>query len=97
MLYPKTQKEQIPDVCKAFRPFFSGIIVGNDSFDPESGLSKIRAGGCDAISFGKFYISNPDLAERIIKGVEINRKYDMKTFYGSNWGATGYTDYPTFN
>lgn len=72
ILYPKTQKEQIEDVCKAFRPFFSGIIIGNDSFTPETGIGKIRAGFCDAISFGRLYISNPDLAERIMNGWKVN-------------------------
>lgn len=96
MLYPKTQKEQIEDVCKAFRPFFSGIIIGNDSFTPETGIAKIRAGLCDAISFGRLYISNPDLAERILHGWEVNSNYDLKTFYGCDLGAAGYTDYPFF-
>jgi hypothetical protein len=34
------------------------------------------------VSFGRLYICNPDLAERIISGVEINTKYDWATFYG---------------
>ena len=59
-------KDQIPDVCKTFRPFYKGILIGNDSFTPETGIAKIRAGLCDAISFGRYYISNPDLAERIV-------------------------------
>jgi N-ethylmaleimide reductase len=42
----------------------------------------MREGTCDAVSFGRLYISNPDLAERILNGWEINRKWDMKTFYG---------------
>lgn len=69
-------------------------MVGNDSFDEISGLEKIRSGKCDAISFGKLYISNPDLAERIINGWEINRNWDVKTFYGSE--PKGYTDYPFY-
>lgn len=96
MLYPKTQKEQIEDVCKAFRPFFTGILIGNDSFTPETGIAKIRSGLCDAISFGRLYISNPDLAERITNNWPVNSKYDLKTFYGCNLGASGYTDYPFY-
>jgi N-ethylmaleimide reductase len=46
------------------------------------------------ISFGKLYISNPDLAERLIKGKKLNLKWDMKTFYGTEHGKLGYSDYP---
>lgn len=67
-LYPLTQREQISDVCQALQPYFSGLLIGNDSLDEKIGLEKIRAGHCDAVNFGKLYISNPDLAERIING-----------------------------
>jgi 2,4-dienoyl-CoA reductase-like NADH-dependent reductase (Old Yellow Enzyme family) len=49
------------------------------------------------ISFGRFYIANPDLAERIIKKQVLNDKWDMKTFYGFQHGAKGYNDYPVFS
>ena len=45
----------------------------------------------DAIAFGRFYISNPDLVERIRKGSGLNL-YNRATFYGG--GEKGYTDYP---
>ncbi|CAF4996953.1 unnamed protein product, partial [Rotaria socialis] len=48
----------------------------------------------DAIVFGRFYIANPDLAERLIKNQELNTKFNMKGFYGGE--AEGYTDYPTY-
>ena len=94
--FPTTQQEQIPDVCKAFRPLFSGIIIGNESFTPETGIAKIRAGLCDAISFGRLYISNPDLAQRMLNGWELSPIGDMNTFYGYKNGAKGYTDYPFY-
>ncbi len=68
LLYPLSQREQIPDVCKAFRPYYKGIIIGNDSLNEVTGLAKMREGACDAVSFGRLYISNPDLAERILNG-----------------------------
>lgn len=92
-----TQKEQIPDVAAALRPYFSGLLVDNDGFDEKTGIEKIRSGLCDAISFGRLYISNPDLAERIINGWELNWKWDMATFYDTKSGAKGYTDYPFYN
>ena len=55
-------KEQMEDPIKALRPSFPGIIIGNLEFTPEKGLEKITSGDCDAISFARLYISNPDLA-----------------------------------
>ena len=45
----------------------------------------------DLIAFGKPFISNPDLVERLRKGAPLNA-WDKATFYGG--GAKGYTDYP---
>jgi 2,4-dienoyl-CoA reductase-like NADH-dependent reductase (Old Yellow Enzyme family) len=40
---------------------------------------------------GRYFISNPDLVERLRMGYPLN-KYDRTTFYGGN--EVGYTDYP---
>ena len=45
----------------------------------------------DLIAFGKLFISNPDLVERLKLGAPLN-DFDKNTFYGG--GAKGYTDYP---
>ena len=45
----------------------------------------------DLIAFGKPFISNPDLVERLKLGAPLNA-FDKTTFYGG--GAKGYTDYP---
>ena len=42
--YGITSKDQLENVCKTFRPYFNGILIGNDSFNEESGLAKIRSG-----------------------------------------------------
>jgi len=55
-------KKQIEDVCKTFRPAFTGLIIANNGFNAETGLEKLRSRDCDAVSFAKLYITNPDLA-----------------------------------
>lgn len=45
------------------------------------------------LAFGRYYIANPDLLERIVKKEPLN-DYDRSTFYTP--GVVGYTDYPTF-
>jgi N-ethylmaleimide reductase len=52
----------------------------------------LEQGLADLIAFGKPFISNPDLVERLKKGAPLN-EWDKATFYGG--GAKGYTDYPT--
>jgi 2,4-dienoyl-CoA reductase-like NADH-dependent reductase (Old Yellow Enzyme family) len=54
--------DQIPDICAAVRPHFKGLIIGNYGFDDKTGIEKIRSGNADLISFGRNYISHPDLA-----------------------------------
>ena len=56
----------MPNVCKVLRPYFNGILIANDNFDDKNGLEKIKNGEADMVSFGRLYISNPDLAERLI-------------------------------
>lgn len=47
------------------------------------------------ISFGRLYISNPDLKERLVNGKELNQKWDFHTFF-SPLNPKGYIDYPTY-
>lgn len=93
-------KKQIEDVCKALRPFFKGLIIANYGFNQETGLKKLQSGTCDAVSFGRLYISNPDLAERIIHGYPIETNSNYKTFYGNMMEEKdrhqGYIDYPFY-
>ncbi len=66
--YLKTSQEQIPDISKALRPHFKGVIIANEQFNSQTGIAQIQSGNADMISFGRLYISNPDLAERLIEG-----------------------------
>ncbi len=50
------------------------------------------AAGADLFAFGRPYIANPDLVERLQRGGPFNEG-DRNTYYGG--GAKGYTDYPT--
>ena len=50
------------------------------------------ADGADVVAFGRPFISNPDLVQRLRVGGPFNEP-DRNTFYGG--GAKGYTDYPT--
>ncbi len=66
----------------------------NNGYDRDGALEAIRNGRADLISFGRLFISNPDLVERLQTGAPLNEP-DRNTFYGG--GAKGYTDYPALD
>lgn len=70
---------------------FGGPVIGNEKITIPAAEELLLSGRVDAISFGKDYISNPDLVERIAAGAELN-KLVPQTIYAE--GAIGYTDYP---
>ncbi|CAD8136958.1 unnamed protein product [Paramecium pentaurelia] len=91
--YPGS-KEQIPDLFQAFRPLFKGVLIGNMGYTPETAIKNIEEKRFDAVTFGKLFISNPDLVTRIQKNYELNYKWDESTFYTK--GEKGYLDYPLY-
>jgi N-ethylmaleimide reductase len=73
-----------------FRPAFEGPMLSAAAYTPESAAETINKKQADAIVFGRLFIANPDLVERIKKNQPLNPP-DRSTFYGG--GAHGYTDY----
>ncbi len=71
---------------------FKQAYVANNGYDFDLATKVLAADAADMIAFGKPFISNPDLVERLKKGAALN-PFDKATFYGG--GAKGYTDYPT--
>jgi N-ethylmaleimide reductase len=76
----------------SLRKLFRGAYVANNGYDFALATKMLDAGAADLIAFGKPFISNPDLVERLRKGAPLN-EWDKATFYGG--GAKGYTDYPS--
>lgn len=74
------------------RERFSGVIIGAGAYTPEKAEALIVKGLIDAVAFGRDYIANPDLVERLHRQAELNPQRP-ESFYGG--GAEGYTDYPT--
>ncbi|EFC38127.1 predicted protein [Naegleria gruberi] len=82
-------------VTKELKPLTRSPIISAGGFTPATAKSTTEEGATDMIAFGRHFISNPDLVERIRNGHPLNH-YDRSTFYGSNDVVTGYIDYPTF-
>ncbi|ODT75416.1 alkene reductase [bacterium SCN 62-11] len=71
---------------------FGGAFVANEGFTRETAEQILQAGEAEAVAFGKSFIANPDLVERLRTEAELNTP-DPSSFYAS--GPHGYTDYPT--
>jgi 2,4-dienoyl-CoA reductase-like NADH-dependent reductase (Old Yellow Enzyme family) len=79
-------------VSPAMRPLYSGAILLNSDYDGPSARARMAEGIADGISFGRPFIANPDLVDRIAVGAPLEPG-DSATFYAG--GAKGYIDYPT--
>ena len=75
----------------AMRAHFKGPWIANNGYTREMALAAINENTADAISFGRPFISNPDLVRRLRLNAEL-APMDRATLYGGN--AHGYTDYP---
>jgi N-ethylmaleimide reductase len=78
----------------ALRRHWPGGWIVNNGYTPESAQDAVARGRADAVSFGKLFISNPDLARRLREGKPL-AAWNPKTFYGG--AAAGYTDYPALD
>ena len=74
------------------RQAFKGLTILAGGFDRASAESALDEGRADLIAFGRPFISNPDLVERLQANAALNAP-DMNTFYTP--GSEGYTDYST--
>ncbi|MFE0133231.1 hypothetical protein ACFWY6_16930, partial [Streptomyces sp. NPDC059037] len=78
------------------RPHWHGTLIGNvgENGDPttrEAGEAVLASGAVDLVSYGRAFISNPDLPERFAAGAAL-QEIDEAHLYTN--GAEGYTDYP---
>jgi len=53
----------------------------------------VASGRADLVSFGRLFMANPDLVERLREDAPLNPLMGPETFYGGE--RLGYTDYPT--
>ena len=78
----------------ALRQRFSRTFIANNGFDLKLAESELAAGKADLFAFGRLFIANPDLVERLKSGAALN-PLDPTTLYGG--GVKGYTDYPALS
>ena len=84
---------EVPKQGAHLRTIFKGPLVLNSDYTAEQAADDAASRACEAISFGRPYISNPDLAWRIRNGVE----WAPNVRVPQSWylpGPEGYIDYP---
>ncbi len=81
----------LAQVARHFRPLFRAPLVSNGGFDRDKAEAWIAEGLCDAVAFGRPFIANPDLPERMRRRAPLAVP-DTDTFYRG--GPRGYVDYP---
>ncbi|WP_236234435.1 alkene reductase [Pseudomonas tohonis] len=84
--------EGFDDLLRELRDRYQGRIILAGGLDSGSAEQALASGLADAVAFGRPYIANPDLVERLRQGAPLNQP-DANTFYGG--AEAGYTDYPT--
>jgi N-ethylmaleimide reductase len=76
-----------------FRKVFHGPLIGNCGYTRETADKAIAAEDADLISFGRPFISNPDLVERFRNDWPLADPAPMSD-WSAPTGAKGYTDFP---
>jgi N-ethylmaleimide reductase len=79
-------------MAELIRRKYKGALIVAGGFDHASAERWLREGRADLIAFGRKFIANPDLPERLRTDAPLNTD-DPTTYYGG--GAKGYTDYPS--
>jgi N-ethylmaleimide reductase len=82
--------EVSPTLKVAIRAAFKGRYILSGGYDLARANADLDAGHGDLVAFGRPFISNPDLVEKLRAGSEFTPP-DFDTFYTP--GEKGYTDY----
>ncbi|CAG2153210.1 N-ethylmaleimide reductase [Cupriavidus yeoncheonensis] len=82
-----------PVASQLIRRFYRGTIIAAGGFRGDTADAIIAAGDADLVAFGRDFIANPDLPERLRRRLPLN-PYDRETFFGGT--DVGYVDYPFY-
>ena len=83
-----------PMTLREFRSVFHGPLMGNCGYTQETADAAIGCGDADMVSFGRPFISNPDLVERFTNGWPLAEEADMASWY--SFDSKGFADFPAY-
>ena len=70
------------------------MLVLNSDYTPQEAAEAVESGKADAVSFGRLFIANPDLPERIRRALPLAEPKPAATWYSQE--DEGYADYPSY-
>ena len=82
---------EVEPIAPAIRKAFAGPLVLNSDYDRARAEKDLSSGLADAVSFGRPFITNPDLPYRFEKDLTLHDEHDPSRWYGQ--GEDGYTSY----
>jgi N-ethylmaleimide reductase len=85
---------QQPVAAGQLRPLFGGPVIAAGGFEGAGAEAILAEGNADLVAFGRHFLANPDLPERLRRHLPLN-DYDRSTFYYG--GTKGYADYPAYD
>jgi len=90
------QTRDVPDGIDFLdlRRRFKGAYIGNNQLTLDLAETELAEGRADLFSFGRPYIANPDLVDRLASGAPL-AEAPKPYWYGG--GANGYSDWPGMN
>ncbi|XP_057422269.1 12-oxophytodienoate reductase 3-like [Lotus japonicus] len=88
-------EEEETQLMRNLRKAYQGTFMCSGGFTRKLGMEAVAQGDADLVSYGRLFISNPDLVLRFKLNAPLT-KYNRKTFYTQD-PVKGYTDYPFLN
>jgi N-ethylmaleimide reductase len=90
---PKPEPATVRLICQEFRNAGGGAVILSGGYDGARAEADLDSGAADLIAYGRPFIANPDLVERLKSNLPLATP-DQATFYSP--GSAGYTDYPAY-
>ncbi|NVO00097.1 MAG: alkene reductase [Geobacteraceae bacterium] len=87
---PKPEPATVKSICGKFREAGGRAIILSGGYDRDRAEADLASGAADLVAFGRPFIANPDLVEKLKSGIPLVEA-DQTTFYSP--GSKGYTDY----
>lgn len=88
-------KPDLEEMLPYVRAGYAGMLIANGGIDAVRAEALVRRGSVDVVAFGRAFLANPDLPERIRRGAALNTP--KPPFFYSGGDERGYTDYPTLS
>jgi N-ethylmaleimide reductase len=82
------------EIKKLIRSVFKNTLLLSGGYDKQRAEADIQSGLADIIGFGRPFINNPDLPERLKNDWPLSQDLKMDLFYTAD--EKGYVDYPFY-